>query len=62
METPTKNPSITAGINTEFKISDSTVTVSQTKKWNGNLNTFIIKNNHAAVPINSFFGNRIARK
>ena len=50
------------GNKTTFKTSVSLVTVFQTKKWKGSLNMFMIKNNQAAVPINSFFGKRIAKK
>lgn len=50
------------GIMIELSTSVSLFMVFQTKKWNGNLKTLMIKNNQAAVPINSFLGSRIAKK
>ena len=41
---------------------DSVFIVFHEKMWNGNLNMFIKKNNHADVPINSFLGILNAKK
>ena len=51
-----------AGTNFRFMVSVSKEIVSQTNKWKGSLKRLVIKNSQAAVPTNSFFGNRIAKK
>ena len=42
--------------------AESQLIVPQDQMWKGTLKRLMIKNSHAAVPINSFFGNFIAKK
>lgn len=61
-KTPNPKPAITVGIKPMLIWNEAQLMVPQDHMWKGTLKRLMMKNNHAAVPINSFLGNLMAKK